>query len=393
VRKHAKELRKVCKLTPLEQNEQIDEAHGAADIAKAAQWERPGGAFSDPNLQSAASLGLSSEEYDDLDVMPGADFMMKGFDVTNDSVSLYVSNGGETQRLPVYKFTYDNQATYTNPYTKVKYKVADQISPTTNTQAMEFIVQDISYHFSSVQTYETSRFNIGVKFSSENISAGVTYNHQMAKASTIMSNNSHVFAGSKKWWKIFDIAAYPPLLVGGLDPIFVKALDGLPRKIKTDRDKFRYEMFTRAWGTHYISGANFGGKLIHNVYVDTDWYSSQQSSWVSSQISLNFHYDAFDIDGGGFHNKSQIKMDKDYEKHSQSYMFYEGGLTILQSGQTLDDWQESIPQVPHFLNATMAKISELASDYNGVGKTLSNYIDLYMEHAGKPSAIPLKDLF
>ena len=206
VRKHAKELRKVCKLTPLEQNEQIDEAHGAADIAKAAQWERPGGAFSDPNLQSAASLGLSSEEYDDLDVMPGADFMMKGFDVTNDSVSLYVSNGGETQRLPVYKFTYDNQATYTNPYTKVKYKVADQISPTTNTQAMEFIVQDISYHFSSVQTYETSRFNIGVKFSSENINAGVTYNHQMAKASTIMSNNSHVFAGSKKWWKIFDIA-------------------------------------------------------------------------------------------------------------------------------------------------------------------------------------------
>ena len=82
--------------------------------------------------------------------------------------------------------------------------------------------------------------------------------------------------------------------MGGLDPIFVKALDGLPRKIKTDRDKFRYEMFTRAWGTHYISGANFGGKLIHNVYVDTDWYSSQQSSWVSSQISLNFHYDAFD---------------------------------------------------------------------------------------------------
>ena len=45
VRKHAKELRKVCKLTPLEQNEQVDEAHGAADIAKAAQWERPGGAF------------------------------------------------------------------------------------------------------------------------------------------------------------------------------------------------------------------------------------------------------------------------------------------------------------------------------------------------------------
>jgi hypothetical protein len=165
--------------------------------------------FGGRQLQTAKEVGLTEAEYLDLDPMPGSDFMMKGFDMTNDSVSLYVSNGGETERLPVYKFTYEQQATYTEPYTKTQYKVADQLSPTTNTQAMEFIVQDISYQFSSVQTYETSRFNIGVKFSKGDINAGVTYNHQMAKASTIMSNHSHVFAGSKKWWKIYDMAEPP----------------------------------------------------------------------------------------------------------------------------------------------------------------------------------------
>ena len=66
-------------------------------------------------------------------------------------------------------------------------------------------MQDISYKFSSVQNYETSRFNIGVKFNYKDISADVEYNHQMAKASTIMSNNSHVFAEAKK--EGVDIAA------------------------------------------------------------------------------------------------------------------------------------------------------------------------------------------
>ena len=183
--------------------------------------------LADAQLQPAHVLGLTEKEYLDLDPMPGADFMMKGFDMTNDSVSLYVSNGGETERLPVYKFTYEQQATYTNPYTKTQYKVPDQLSPTTNTQAMEFIVQDISYKFSSVQNYETSRFNIGVKFNYKDISADVEYNHQMAKASTIMSNNSHVFAGSKKWWKVFDIAAYPPALVGAVDPMLTQVLNKL----------------------------------------------------------------------------------------------------------------------------------------------------------------------
>lgn len=345
----------------------------------------------DENLKSAKFLGMTQAEYDDLELLPGSDFMMKGFDPTNDSVSLYVSTGGETARLPVYKYTFNQQMTYTNPFTKDKFKVADQISPTTNTASMEYIVEDISYKFSSVSTYETSRFNVGVKISIKNINIGVTYNHQMAKAEEMMSNNSHVFVGSKKWWKIYDIAAYPPALVGAVDPMLTQVLNNLPPKIKSESDAKKYDMFCKAWGTHYMINGNFGGKLIHNVYVDTSWYSKQSSSWVSTEISLNFHFDAFSIDAGGFTNKSSIKMDKEYEKHSSSYMFYEGGLPNLQAEQTLGEWQATIPQQPHFLNATLGKVSDLAEN-NKVGKTLSGYIDLYLKSAGNPSLIPIEDL-
>ena len=88
----------------------------------------------DANLRTAADLGLSKAQFDALDDIPGSDFIRNGFDISNDTVSQYVSGGGETSRLPVYKYTYEQQATYTSPYTKTTYKVADQLSTTTDTQ-------------------------------------------------------------------------------------------------------------------------------------------------------------------------------------------------------------------------------------------------------------------
>ena len=334
---------------------------------------------------------MSAEDYMTLPEMPGSNFMMKGFDITNDTVSRYVSNGGETARLPVYKYSYDEQQVYTSPYDKSQYRVADQLSPTTDTQAMEFIVEDISYAFSEVITYETSRFNIGVSINVKDISASVKYNQAMATASDIMSNNSHVFAGSKKWWKMFDIAAYPPALTGAVDPMLSNVLKSLPKKISSDSDSRKYLMFVKSWGTHYMLNGNFGGKLIHNVYIDTSFYRKHTSSWMSQQIDLNFHFDAFEIDGGGFHNRSDIHLDEDYMKHSRSYVFYEGGLPALQTDQTMGQWEATIYKAPHFLNATMSKISDLAED-DATEKTLSGYIDLYMKHAGNPAMISMEEL-
>ena len=131
---------------------------------------------------TATDLGLSTEEYLALPLMRGADFMEKGFDVTNDTVNQYVSQGGETARLPVYKWTFEDQNTYTSPYSKLPYK--DQLSVTTDTQAMELVDEDISYKFSEVQTYEITTMDIGVSLSYKNINAGVKYNQQMGKPVT-----------------------------------------------------------------------------------------------------------------------------------------------------------------------------------------------------------------
>ena len=51
------------------------------------------------------------------------------------------------------------------------------------------------------------------------------------------------------------------------------------------------------------------------------------------------------------------------------------------SGKSAD--YTAIAQAPHFLNSTLAKISDLAADPQ-VQQTMSGYIDTYLAHGGNP---------
>ena len=296
-----------------------------------------------------------------------------------------VSSGGETPRFNVYALTYNQQKTFTNPYTNETYKVADQFAITQDMESMEHIVEDISFNFSEVITTEVSRFNIGIgaKIKSKNISAGVTFNHEMHKATEEMSNSSHVFAGSEKWWKIYDISAVDPSLVMAVDETLSMTLAALPKTISSDMDKLHYAKFINTWGTHFVQQGSFGGRMVHNVYVDTDFYMKSSQSWVSNQINLNFHWDAFNVSGGGFSNKSAIHMDQNYTQHSSSYLFFEGGEPTLQTNTSLGPWANSVPHFPHFLNSTLHKLSTLCDDEQ-VMTTLSGVIDSYMANPTAP---------
>jgi hypothetical protein len=339
------------------------------------------------STSTAKELGLSAAEYEDLLPLPGSDFMQNGFDATSDTVDVVVSDSGQTSKGQIYKFTYADQATLTDPNTKVTYKVADQLAPTINMEMEEIVEEDISYNLSEVLTSELSRFNIDVSvgkkvpLTGHNISAAARFNHESARARVEMSNKSHVFAGSQMWWKFWDVTACPPSLTGSVYPGLTTALAALPKTIATNADRVHYHNVVKGWGTHYIITANFGGRLIHNVYVDTDYYMSQTHSFMSTQINLNFHYDAFNISTGHFHNKSDIHLDKDYAQHSSSHIFFEGGLSSLKENTTLGEWKASLPEVPHFLNATLGKLSDLVDDPT-VQATLSGFIDAYVANAG-----------
>merc|ERR1712216_706201 len=99
---------------------------------------------------------------------------------------------------------------------------------------------------------------------------------------------------------------YPPGLVpGAINPILDGVLKSLPKKISSQEDKSHYDRFISSFGTHYVVAANMGGKVNHDVYVDSSYYKTQSQSYISAQISLTFHYDLWDINPAhGYMNKS-----------------------------------------------------------------------------------------
>merc|ERR1719453_573067 len=89
---------------------------------------------------NASQLGLSRAEFDDLQQLPGLDWVQKGVDVTNDTVSIT----GNIARLPIYSYTFANAQVWTNPSDQtIKFKVPDQVSVTNNQETQTEIVQDI----------------------------------------------------------------------------------------------------------------------------------------------------------------------------------------------------------------------------------------------------------
>merc|ERR1711959_311296 len=118
-------------------------------------------------------------------------------------------------------------------------------------------------------------------------------------------------------FRLFDVAAEIPIF-GGQDPFLKQFLAHLPEKITSDAEHRMYDVFGRQFGTHTVASANFGGKIVHDTYVDMSYYQSKDSSWISTQVELLFHFDCYNLSSGGFGNRSSIEkhLDEEFRKHS-----------------------------------------------------------------------------
>jgi hypothetical protein len=159
----------------------------------------------------------------------------------------------------------------------------------------------------------------------------------------------------------------------------------LPAEIKTKQDAKQYEMLVQNWGTHYVSWANYGGKLNLDVFTDNEFNSKQTAQYTTEQHSLSFHFNLFDIDASakiaGFTNKSQIHVDKSFLNHSRTFTYYEGGDPALMSTTSLQAWLDSVKTAPHWLNSTMKGLWTLPFVEKATAKTMQTYMYAYFKKA------------
>lgn len=320
----------------------------------------------------------------------GLDYYQKGVEAVRDTV-----NRSQHIRLPVYKWNFAQQKSWYNPATLLTYAIPDELSFTSNPAGYEEIDSSYTekYTASIEEDIHGTSFTatIGLKFA--NIGIGVTYsdNKQWYHYANEQHEKQNYVSHSIMWWRFYELMAYPMELLTdkSVDPIFkMYCTTKLPAAVKTGDDQKAYDFLIQNWGTHYVSWANFGGRLNLDVFTDEAFDKSQTQDWKYDQHSLSFHFNLFAIDASatiaGFSNKSQIHINQDFLQHSRTYLYYEGGDPTKMSEASLVDWLSSVQGQPHWLNVTLQPMWTLPFLAKPVAATMQTQMEAYFKKMSAP---------
>jgi len=304
--------------------------------------------------------------------LPGVDLLGSGYNALT----------GQANLLPVFAFSNNQHKTFTPAYARgTVYDVPDQVSVSNTGETGEIIIQDVYDHYQDfLQTYRSSfTFSAGIDIAKV-FGLAFKYDKELYRVNHELSNNSIAQGHSKHWWSLYQVEGLPAFLQT-LDPTIQAAFGQMPASIGNAADAAKYDQFFNYWGTHYVALANYGAYIHMDSFVGQDLIQKYSLQWVSTQMSLTFHYYLFQVSAGDFHNKSDIKIDNTFQQHSESYVFFQGGDPALASTATLSQWLTTIEAMPHFLNATMRPLSELTTNA-GVKATMNAAMNSYIANNG-----------
>jgi hypothetical protein len=157
----------------------------------------------------------------------------------------------------------------------------------------------------------------------------------------------------------------------------------------TAAERTQYDVFVRAFGTHYVEAADFGAHCEFNTTLDQSYAMTKNSSFVEEQIAISIGITmkgiGIKVDIGFDFIKSEMKQDAEFEKHAQSAKTCSGGNTMLIDGDNpdYDAWVQSVYTSPAWINGTakLRPLSELLVGENAASKrdSLKQAIAAYME--------------
>lgn len=316
-------------------------------------------------------------------ILPGLDYFQKGIEAIQD-----VINRTNHVRLPVYAWTTEKNNTWLDPQTASVFAIPDQLSFTENMAGYEQIDDLYTHTFSETITSQTdsTSFSASININYAGIGAGVSYseNKQWYSYKDEVKEKSNYVSHSLMWWKFWEIMAYPMQTLGptALDPTFASYLKSLPPTISNSSDQQKYDFLVANWGTHYVTWANYGGKLELDIFTDSTFVSEMTQQWMTTQHELDFHFNLYDIDPSastaGFHNKSEIHRNSSFLNHSRTYLYYEGGNPLFMDEGALTDWRTSIAYAPHWLNVTLAPLWTLPELNSLQSTTLHQFTTKYL---------------
>jgi hypothetical protein len=213
-------------------------------------------------------------------------------------------------------------------------------------------------------TAAASSFGFSVGLNLYGVSIGVGFSEQRRKTRELLQNYTRQSTGMVRRMSMYRLSygmnSDIPRAVG---PQLRMALDHLPiiqggYSNGTPGQKKLYDTFIKSFGTHYVSGADFGAHCSFNTFLNQSYVSKKATSFVSEQISITIGYQmkgiGIKLDFGYNETKFTEKQSEEFARHVMNTTSCFGGdLTLLdQKPPQYDKWVESVYSAPSWINGT-----------------------------------------
>eukprot|EP00743_Colponemidia_sp_Colp-15_P001115 GILK01001227.1.p1 GENE.GILK01001227.1~~GILK01001227.1.p1 ORF type:complete len:394 (+),score=68.29 GILK01001227.1:47-1183(+) len=316
------------------------------------------------------SCGSKRETVEDLPLMPG---LSQSVGYTFNTVT------EKPTSYPVYWFTYDMKCTFIDPSSKVEFKVPDQIS-IRNTPGTHD--EDKSYLFHSRSEYvhtKISQITAGVTVRKDLLEGSVQWSQTRYLAEAGMKDDTRFMAYGERMLTFYELSVWPGF---SLFPQMQMMINQLPTTYSSADDRLAYSKFINWFGTHYISGAKFGGMVNWTVTYEKHLEDYHKTEWVDTQLKLSLNFLKWNVSmDGGFHsNATDIKFDEDFKQMSDKQLDSLGGDATLKEKGDYNAWLASIPDNPSALPNTyrfqpISEIFQQADKRTAMEAAISDYIN------------------
>jgi len=276
----------------------------------------------------------------DTPLVPGADVIVGGFDVTQLATSTERSF-----KSPIFTLSYDYDRCMYSTLLSSKssipqcFKIPDQLAvydiDISSTVFVEDLAQSSYKHVEQFSDSYTSSVSIGVP----DMHASIGYQHELYSTDEIMSSTFQTLGYAYYAQYIYDLILAPAYILT-FDPIFNMSLTVLPSQIITEEDNEKYNQFILDYGTSYINIIITGGAMHMNSYVDYYYISTYQSTTTINEMNVGFNAQMFDMNFGYWSNSSEYTTTESYNEHSTNELFCYGGNLQLECGS--NEWMLSI---------------------------------------------------
>jgi hypothetical protein len=266
----------------------------------------------------------STEGVEQYSWVPGIQLMGSGYDW------VYGQN-----RAPVVVLNNRNGRTYTSPYDRQTYSVADEV----------FILNSPSATMSEdVQSYASIYEYQKAKASKIGISVSIWSNGVFSKNSNTMRINGYMSTSASQWTTVERTYTYytmnmlPPKYLT-INQQVKDELAALPRF--DDSTLQIYRNFFQTYGTHVVIGALFGGSMKHESLLSMSTMGARNPEWITEQLQYWWNWmTATDPAQKALY---QSYLDPNFvPSNSMERFTYEGGNT---EGLAPSDWQRWKPTI------------------------------------------------